>query len=202
MNVNERDLYRLSILKKMCEITDYNISVQIGQTQQIIQLFQIKTDEEFETFLGAITYLTQKGYIYSKLIPMLGGTEIFMIQLTAYGLDVIETIERNNSLEKYEEDFSSTSMIKLQNISNSNIIINSPNSVITLTNTIDAIKALTETADSDKEELIKQVTELSSCSDNKSKFWEKAKSVLGWIIDKGADAAIAVLPYILENMNK
>ena len=202
VNVNERDLYRLSILKKMCEITDYNISVQIGQTQQIIQLFQIKTEEEFETFLGAITYLTQKGYIYSKLIPMLGGTEIFMIQLTAYGLDVIETIERNNSLEKYEDDFSSTSMIKLQNISNSNIIINSPNSVITLTNTIDAIKALTETADSDKEELIKQVTELSSCSDNKSKFWEKAKSVLGWVIDKGADAAIAVLPYILENMNK
>lgn len=201
VNVNERDLYRLSILKKMCEITDYNISVQIGQTQQIIQLFQIKTDEEFETFLGAITYLTQKGYIYSKLIPMLGGTEIFMIQLTAYGLDVIETIERNNSLEKYEEDFSSTSMIRLQNISNSNIIINSPNSVITLTNTIDAIKALTETADSDKEELIKKVTELSSCSDNKSKFWEKAKSVLGWVIDKGADAAIAVLPYILENMN-
>lgn len=201
MNVNERDLYRLSILKKMCEITDYNISVQIGQTQQIIQLFQIKTDEEFETFLGAITYLTQKGYIYSKIIPMLGGiTQIFMIQLTAYGLDVIETIERHNSLEKYEEDFSSTSMIKLQNISNSNIIINSPNSVITLTNTIDAIKTLTETADSDKEELIKQVTELSSWSNNKSKFWEKAKSVLGWVINKGADAAIAVLPYILENM--
>ena len=129
----------------MCEITDYNISVQIGQTQQIVQLFQIKTDEEFETFLGAITYLAQKGYIYSKIIPMLGGaTQIFMIQLTAYGLDVIETIERNNSLEKYEEDFSSTSMIKLQNISNSNIIINSPNSVITLTNTIDAIKTQTQ----------------------------------------------------------
>ena len=123
-----------------------------------------------------------------------------MIQLTSYGLDLIETIERNNSIEKFEGDFSSDSMIKLQNISHSNIIINSPNSVITLTNTIDAIKALTETADSDKEELIKQVTELSSCSDNKSKFWKKAKSVLGWVIDKGADAAIAVLPYILENM--
>ncbi len=202
MNVNERDLYRLSILKKMCEVTDYDITIQIGQTPQIIELFGLKTDDEYQTFLSSIAYLTDKGYINSKLTPMANGiTKIFMIQLTAYGLDLIETIERNNSIEKYEEDFSSTSMIKLQNISNSNIIINSPNSVITLTNTIDAIKALKETADSDKEELIKQVTELSSCSDNKSKFWEKAKSVLGWVIDKGADAAIAVLPYILENMN-
>lgn len=201
MNVNERDLYRLSILKKMCEVTDYDITIQIGQTPQIIELFGLKTDDEYQKFLSSIAYLTDKGYINSKLIPMANGiTKIFMIQLTAYGLDVIETIERNNSLEKYEEDFSSTSMIKLQNISNSNIIINSPNSVITLTNTIDAIKALTETAESDKEELIKQITELSSCSDNKSKFWEKAKSVLGWVINKGADAAIAVLPYILENM--
>ena len=201
MNVNERDLYRLSILKKMCEVTDYDITIQIGQTPQIIELFGLKTDDEYQTFLSSIAYLTDKRYINSKLIPMANGiTKIFMIQLTAYGLDLIETIERNNSIEKFEEDFSSTSMIKLQNISNSNIIINSPNSVITLTNTIDAIKALTETADSDKEELIKQVTELSSCSDNKSKFWEKAKSVLGWVIDKGADAAIAVLPYILENM--
>lgn len=203
MNVNERDLYRLSILKKMCEVTDYDITIQIGQTPQIIELFGLKTDDEYQKFLSSIAYLTDKGYINSKLTPMTNGiTKIFMIQLTAYGLDVIETIERNNSLEKYEDDFSSTSMIKLQNISNSNIIINSPNSVITLTNTIDAIKALTETSDSDKEELIKQVTELSSCSDNKSKFWEKAKSVLGWVIDKGADAAIAVLSYILENMNK
>ena len=201
MNVNERDLYRLSILKKLCEVTDYNISVQIIQSKQIIEVFQLQTDEEYETFLGAITYLTQKGYLDTKLIPMAHGfTQIFKIQLTAYGLDLIETIERNSSLAKYEEDFSSVAMIKLQNISNSNIIINSPNSVITLTNTIDTIKALKETADSDKEELIKQVTELSSCSDNKSKFWEKAKSVLGWVIDKGADAAIAVLPYILENM--
>ena len=79
-------------------------------------------------------------------------------------------------------------------------IINSPNSNITLTNTIEAIKALSDTSEPDKEELIKQVTELSSCRENKSKFWEKAKSVLGWVIDKGADAAIAVLPYILENM--
>ena len=129
-----------------------------------------------------------------------GITKIFMIQLTASGLDLIETIERKASLTKYENDFSSTSLIQLQNISNSNIIINSPNSTITLTNTIDAIRALNDTSELDKEELIKQVTDLSSCTDNKSKFWDKAKSVLGWVIDKGADAAIAVLPYILENM--
>lgn len=95
MNVIERDWYRLSILKKLCEVTDYNISVQIGQTPQIIELFQLKTEEEFQTFLGAITYLTEKGYIESKIIPMLGSyANIFMIKLTAYGLDLIENIER------------------------------------------------------------------------------------------------------------
>ena len=95
MNVIERDWYRLSILKKLCEVTDYNISVQIGQTPQIIELFQLKTEEEFQTFLGAITYLTEKGYIESKIIPMLVSyANIFMIKLTAYGLDLIENIER------------------------------------------------------------------------------------------------------------
>lgn len=201
MNVNERDFYRLSILKKLCEVTDYNISVQLIQAKQIIEIFQLQTDEEYETFLGAITYLTQKGYIDSKTIPMAHGfTQIFMLQLTAYGLDLIETIERKASITKYENDFSSTSLIQLQNISNSNIIINSPNATITLNNTIDAIKALNGATAADKEELINQVTELSSCVDNKNKFWDKAKSVLGSIIDKGADAAIAVLPYILENI--
>lgn len=201
MNVNERDFYRLSILKKMCEVTDYDVTFQIGQTPEIIKLFQLDTDEKYQNFISAIAYLSEKGYIASKLIPMAHGiTKIFMIQLTASGLDLIETIERKASLTKYENDFSSTSLIQLQNISNSNIIINSPNSTITLTNTIDAIRALNETSELDKEELIKQVTDLSSCTDNKSKFWDKAKSVLGWVIDKGADAAIAVLPYILENM--
>ena len=202
MNVIERDLYRLSILKKLCEVTDYNISVQIGQTPQIIELFQLKTEEEFQTFLGAITYLTEKGYIESKIIPMLGSyANIFMIKLTAYGLDLIENIERDNTLDKYKNDFSSSSMIKLQNISNSNIIINSPNSVITLTNTIDAINSIKDYSTAEKEELIKKITELSKYQNNKSKFWEKSKNILAWIVDKGAETAIAILPYILENLH-
>ena len=98
----------------MCEVTDYDITFQIGQTPQIIELFQLKTDDEYKTFLSAIAYLTDKGYIASKLIPMAHGfTQIFMIQLTAYGLDVIETIERNTSLDKYEEDFSATSIFSI-----------------------------------------------------------------------------------------
>ena len=51
MNVNERDLYRLSILKKMCEVTDYDITIQIGQTAKIIELFGLKTDDEYQTKL-------------------------------------------------------------------------------------------------------------------------------------------------------
>lgn len=92
-------------------------------------------------------------------------------------------------------------MIKLQNISNSNIIINSPNSVITLTNTIDAINSIKDYSTAEKDELIKKITELSTYQNNKSKFWEKSKNILTWIVDKGAETAIAILPYILENLH-
>ena len=199
MTVEERDLYRLSILKKMCEVTDYNISIQIGQGPQVIELFNIQTDDEYNTFIGAITYLTEKHYIESKLIPMANGiTTIFMIKLTAYGLDLIEKIERKKSIIQYENDFSSSSIIKLQNISDSNIIINSPNSVITLTNTIDAINSLKDFSSPDKESLVNQITDLSSY--NKNNVWEKTKKIFSWLADKSADAAIAVLPYILEQL--
>ena len=128
MNVQQRDFYRLNILKKLCEVTDYNISIQIGQTKKICDLYNVETEEEFSTLLGAINYLTQKGYITSKIITMMGGnTQIFMIQLTALGLDMIESIERKTSTEKYENDFSREAIISLSNINNSTVIINSPN---------------------------------------------------------------------------
>lgn len=35
---------------------------------------------------------------------------------------------------------------------------------------------------------------------NKSLFWNKSKEVLKFLVDKGADAAISILPYIIEGL--
>lgn len=37
-------------------------------------------------------------------------------------------------------------------------------------------------------------------SNNKNKFWEKSKEVLKFIIEKGSDIAIAMLPYIISGL--
>lgn len=37
-------------------------------------------------------------------------------------------------------------------------------------------------------------------SKNKSLFWEKTKDVLKFLVDKGADAAIAAMPYIIKGL--
>ena len=42
------------------------------------------------------------------------------------------------------------------------------------------------------------IEKLKSSGEDKNKLWEKAKSVIGWILDKGVDVAIASLPYIMQ----
>ncbi len=46
MTVIERDEYRLNILKKLCEATEYNCGNEVVQTGEIIELFGLQTDEE------------------------------------------------------------------------------------------------------------------------------------------------------------
>ena len=37
---------------------------------------------------------------------------------------------------------------------------------------------------------------------DKNKFWEKSKEVLKFLADKGADAAVAVLPYLIKGLTQ
>lgn len=34
----------------------------------------------------------------------------------------------------------------------------------------------------------------------RNKVWEKAKNVIGWILDKSVDVGIAALPYIIQTL--
>lgn len=54
----------------------------------------------------------------------------------------------------------------------------------------------------DKEKLKEYVYSLEGvkASKNKSLFWNKTKDVLRFLADKGADAAIALMPYLLQGL--
>lgn len=203
MTVIERDEYRLNILKKLCEATDHNIRIGIVQTDEIIKLFGIQTDEESVTFLGAIDYLKQKGYLTCEIKEFVDGSvAIYMLKLTARGLDVVERIERKAPLAEYENDFSKEAVVSVGNIQNSSVIINSPNASVTFNQTVNTIKQLDDSIlkSDDKEALISLLQELDSVQETKESKWNKAKGILKWLADKSVDVGIAALPYILDNL--
>ena len=43
-----------------------------------------------------------------------------------------------------------------------------------------------------------EIVELQKSKDSKTKKWDKAKKILGFILDKGADIAIMYIPQILK----
>lgn len=73
---------------------------------------------------------------------------------------------------------------------------------ISISNTIEAINQLPHDVmtNEEKEKLKEDLYTLEGIktTKNKSKFWEKAKSVLSFLADKGADAMIVAAPYIIN----
>ena len=65
--------------------------------------------------------------------------------------------------------------------------------------TVSAIEKIPDSllSQEDKEILLGKLTSLKGCPDKKTK-WDKCKGILKWLADKSADAAIAVLPYLLS----
>ena len=65
--------------------------------------------------------------------------------------------------------------------------------------TVSAIEKIPDSSLSqeDKEILLGKLTSLKGCSDKKTK-WDKCKGILKWLADKSAEAAIAVLPYLIS----
>ena len=73
-----------------------------------------------------------------------------------------------------------------------------------LTDTITKLKAESITSVSDKEidEIIEKINEIESiCKSNerKTKKWEKVKKIIIWLMDKGVDVAIQLIPSIINN---
>ena len=98
----------------------------------------------------------------------------------------------------------SNSAINISNINNND---NSNN--INLNMSIKDIKLSIEDntylSDSEKNELLEkldEIVELQKSKDTKSKKWDKAKKILAFLLDKGADIAIMYIPQILSAIGK
>jgi len=75
---------------------------------------------------------------------------------------------------------------------------------INITQVIESVQHIPEESLSvtDKETLLNYLgsLEVAQASKEKGKVWEKSKEVLTFLADKGADAAIAVLPYLVKGL--
>ena len=74
----------------------------------------------------------------------------------------------------------------------------------TFSETRDKINSIDDTilSEDDKETLIGYLSTLDNLKEKgeQSKFWDKSKKVLAFLADKGADASIAILPYIISGL--
>ena len=93
--------------------------------------------------------------------------------------------------------------ITISNINNNNNT-NNINFNMSIEDIKSNIDENTYLSDFDKKELLNkldEIVELQKSKDNKTKKWNKAKKILKFILDKGADIAIMYIPQILKAIN-
>lgn len=67
----------------------------------------------------------------------------------------------------------------------------------------DRVENITSVNDEEIDEIldkINEIEEICKSNDRKTKKWEKIKKILAWIMDKGIDVAIQIIPTVINNM--
>ena len=67
----------------------------------------------------------------------------------------------------------------------------------------DRVENITSVNDKEIDEIldkINEIEEICKSNDRKTKKWEKIKKILVWIMDKGIDVAIQVIPTVINNL--
>jgi hypothetical protein len=128
ITIKERQAFRLNILKTICELTEFNTGKIIYISDLVKELDNI--DGSFLN--GELLYLSQEGYIRVNPIQyVLKSPIVIDIRINSSGIKLIELINNQKSIEEYEKHFSKESVeFYLNKVTNSNIIINSPNASI------------------------------------------------------------------------
>ena len=93
-----------------------------------------------------------------------------------------------------------------ENKTNSMLQINNSNVVevnLTFEQLKDRVENITSVNDKEIDEIldkINEIEEICKSNDRKTKKWEKIKKILVWIMDKGIDVAIQVIPTVINNL--
>ncbi|WP_253728987.1 hypothetical protein [Treponema sp. OMZ 857] len=127
MTALERQQLRLRILKVICEYLNFDLNNTMVQKGTI---FELIPDIDKEEIIKNILYLGEKGYLKYSLIHLHGYAFPTMIQLSILAIDLVEKMEMKMPTDEYENDFSKTAITNFSNITNSQIIVNSPGSNI------------------------------------------------------------------------
>lgn len=198
MNAEDIERQALEILKIIGEKLKYSTGRNnaISNFQSYIQnWFGYNTnDDEYNTFISCLSLLEGEGYI---------GVEWISLRWCKYPSFVWLTIQGFNKI-KSNGNTNATNPVSLGGISNSTItgstILVGQNNSSYINQGIINFDKISSLSEEEKQKLTELVTEFENEKESKDGVWKKAKAVLAFLLDKGADVFIAVIPYILTKM--
>ena len=142
-----------------------------------------------------------KGIISYGSVPGYETNEIENIQIIKGKLEYL--LNRVDNPDLYNKQKGSGITIST---TNNNTNTNSNN--VTLNMSIDNIREnildntyLSDTAKDELLDKLNEIVELQKSKESKSQKWNKAKTILAFLLDKGADIAIMYIPQILNAIN-
>ncbi len=176
-----------TMIKKDIELCDDYISKNMATNAQVNALLG-KYIMDYPSF--------NKGIIAYASVPGYETNEIENIKIIKSKLEYL--LNRVDNPDLYND--SKSSGITISTVNN-----NTNSNNVSLNMSVEDIKSNidnnTYLSDSDKSELLKkldEILELQKSKDNKSQKWNKAKKILEFLLDKGADIAIMYIPQILS----
>ena len=176
-----------TMIKKDIELCDDYISKNMATNAQVNALLG-KYIMDYPSF--------NKGIIAYASVPGYETNEIENIKIIKSKLEYL--LNRVDNPDLYND--SKSSGITISTVNN-----NTNSNNVSLNISVEDIKSKidnnTYLSDSDKSELLKkldEILELQKSKDNKSQKWNKAKKILEFLLDKGADIAIMYIPQILS----
>lgn len=150
---------------------------------------------------------------YSKIVPNFGDNIIGYRRSDGFYFDVDKDDIKNNLKNMYEkmnifmklgfmgldkDESRKTPLLQINNNNQNNIEVN-----LTFEQLKEKAENLTSVKDEEIDEIlnkINEIEEICKSNDRKAKKWEKIKNILIWIMDKGVDVAIQLIPSIITNL--
>lgn len=185
-----------SYIKQCDEIiaaNDYNGAKSLST--DIVSTFK----NEIDNIKDELDNYSLSGFYSSRKTDFLGDLKLLKQKLENY----YYTIRAENEKMQYELEMARLAQPILTASAEAKQTVNN-NISISLPSVIDAIDGVPkeELSEGEKKEIKDLLYSLEGIKSTKDRnmFWEKAKGLLKYLLDKGIDVGIAILPYILNGL--